>query len=250
MQPYSRRAPVLFAAETDSTNLALRRLAAEGAVDGTVFWSARQSAGRGRLGRSFASPEGGLYYSMLLTASDKPERDLLLTPAAGLAVCRALERVCGVRCGLKWPNDLLFGGKKVCGILLEGFAAGGRRCLALGIGVNVNTAAFPAELEGIAVSIRQITGRETPLDALAAVLTEELDALLPAARGGDAALTEEYRERCLTVGRRVLVVRSGESRAALALAVEDDCALRVRYDDGAEELVRSGEVSLRPADGA
>ena len=105
MQPCSRRAPVLFAPETDSTNLALRRLAAEGAADGTVFWSARQSAGRGRLGRSFASPEGGLYYSMLLTASDEPERDLLLTPAAGLAVCRALERVCGVRCGLKWPND-------------------------------------------------------------------------------------------------------------------------------------------------
>ena len=80
-----RKAPVLCTPETDSTNLALRRLAADGAADGTVFWAARQSAGRGRLGRSFASPEGGLYYSMLLDAAQEPARDLLLTPAAGLA---------------------------------------------------------------------------------------------------------------------------------------------------------------------
>ncbi len=241
-----RRAPVLFAPETDSTNLALRRLAAEGVPDGTVFWSARQSAGRGRLGRSFASPEGGLYYSMLLEASDEPERDLLLTPAAGLAASRAIERVCAVRCGVKWPNDLLLEGKKVCGILVEGFAAGRRRCLAVGIGINVNTAAFPPELRESAASLRQLTGRETALDTLAAALTGALDAAIPAARWGGGALLDDYRARCVTVGRRVLLLRDGVSREAVALGVDEDYALRVRFDDGKEAAVRSGEVSLRP----
>lgn len=240
-----RVAPILFAQETDSTNLALRRLAAEGAADGTVFYALRQSAGRGRLGRSFASPEGGLYYSLLLDAAAAPERDLLLPPAAGLAACRALERVCGVRCGLKWPNDLLLEGKKLCGILLEGFSAGARRCLALGIGVNVNTAAFPPELAEIAVSVRQHTGRETELAALAEALTEELDAAVAAVRRGDPALPDEYRARCLTVGRRVSVVCGGESRPALALGVNGDFSLAVRYDDGELAAVRSGEVTIR-----
>lgn len=241
-----RRAPVLFAPETDSTNLALRRLAAEGAVDGTVFWSARQSAGRGRLGRSFASPEGGLYYSMLLEASAEPERDLLLTPAAGLATCRAIERVCAVRCGVKWPNDLLLEGKKVCGMLVEGFAAAGRRWIAIGIGVNVNTPAFPPELAETAASLKQLTGRETAVETLAAALTEELDAVIPAARRSDGALLDDYRARCLTTGRRVLLLRDGVSREAEALGVDADYALRVRFDDGSEAAVRSGEVSIRP----
>lgn len=244
-QTSDRPAPVLFAPETDSTNLAARRLAAEGAIDGTVFWSARQSAGRGRLGRSFASPEGGLYYTMLLDASPEPERDLLLTGVAGLAVSRAIERVCAVRCGIKWPNDLLLEGKKVCGILVESFAAGQRRCLAVGIGINVNTAELPPELRETAASLRQLTGRVTPLDALAAAMTEELDRALPAARRRDRALWEEYRARCLTVGRRVRLIRGGAECEATALGVAEDYALLVRYDDGREEAVRSGEVSIR-----
>lgn len=240
-----KSAPVFFAPETDSTNLAARRLAAEGAPDGTVFYTLRQSAGRGRLGRSFASPEGGLYYTMLLDAAEVPEHDLLLTPAAGLAVCRALERMCALRCGIKWPNDLMLGGKKLCGILVEGFAAGERRCLALGIGINVNTDAFPPELREIAVSIRQITGRETDIAALAGVLTEELDMALPAAREGGSALLEDYRERCLTIGRPVLVLQGGSGREATALRVNANFSLAVRFADGSEADVNAGEVSIR-----
>lgn len=240
-----RSAPVYFKPETDSTNLAARRLAAEGAPDGTVFYTLRQSAGRGRLGRSFASPEGGLYYTMLLDAAEVPEQDLLLTPAAGLAVCRALERICALHCGIKWPNDLLLEGKKLCGILVEGFAAGERRCLALGIGINVNTDAFPPELREIAVSIRQVTGRETDIAALAGALTVELDKTLPAARGGSGALLKEYRERCLTVGHEIFVIQNGECREATALGVNEDYSLAVRFADGQEAAVSSGEVSIR-----
>ena len=210
-----RKAPVLCTPETDSTNLALRRLAADGAADGTVFWAARQSAGRGRLGRSFASPEGGLYYSMLLDAAQEPARDLLLSD------------------------------RKLCGILAEGFTVGARRCLALGIGINVNTERFPPELESVAVSLRQILGRETDLPALARALTEELDQAVAAARRGDGALLADYRARCLTVGRRVTLLQNGGGREAFALGVNDDFSLAVRLADGSEESVLSGEVSIR-----
>ncbi|MGX8692296.1 MAG: biotin--[acetyl-CoA-carboxylase] ligase [Clostridia bacterium] len=240
-----RRAPILFLEETDSTNLALRRLAEENAADGTVLWAARQTAGRGRLGRSFSSPEGGLYLSLLLRQSEDPARDLSLTPAAAVAAARALEGVCSLRCGVKWPNDLVCGGKKLCGILCESFAAHGKRFVVLGIGINVNTAAFPPVLREIAASVRQLTGKKTPLPTLAEALTEELDAAVAAARRGDGALLADYRARCVSVGREVLLLRGGESRPAFALGVNGDFSLRVRLPDGSEEDVRSGEVSLR-----
>ena len=243
-----RKAPILFLEETDSTNLAIRRLAEEGAQDGSVIWAARQTAGRGRLGRSFASPEGGLYYSMLLRQSDDPARDLQLTPAAAVAAARALERVCAVSCGIKWPNDLVCGGRKLCGILCESFLVQAGRFVVIGIGLNVNTADFPPELREIAVSVRQLKGSETPLPALAETLTEELDAAVAAARSGDKALLEEYRARCVTVGREVLLLRDGESREAFALGVNEDYSLRVRLPDGGTEDIRFGEVSLRNAE--
>lgn len=236
---------MIFLEETDSTNLALRRLAAQGAEDGTALWAARQTAGRGRLGRSFSSPEGGLYFSLLLRQSEDPARDLRLTPAAAVAASKAVERVCSLRCGVKWPNDLLCGGKKLCGILCESFFARGTHWVVLGIGINVNTAAFPPELREIAVSVRQLTGRETPLPALAEALDEELRAAVAAARLDDPALLADYRARCVSTGRRVLLLRGGESRAAFVLGINDDYSLRVRLADGSVEDLSSGEISLR-----
>lgn len=231
--------------ETDSTNLAIRRLAAQGAGEGTAVWAARQTAGRGRLGRSFASPAGGLYFSLLLRQSGDPGRDLRLTPAAAVAAARAVERCCALRCGVKWPNDLLCGGKKLCGILCESFFARGERWIVLGIGVNVNTAAFPPELADIAVSARQLTGRETDLPTLAAALAEELERAVAASRRDDPALLAEYRDRCVSLGREVLLLREGESRPAFSLAVNEDFSLHVRLADGSLEDVSFGEVSLR-----
>ena len=238
-------APLLYVPETDSTNLAIRRLAEQGADEGAALWAARQTAGRGRLGRSFASPEGGLYFSMLFRQSAEPARDFALTPAAAVAALRAVERVCGLTAGIKWPNDLLCGGKKLCGILCEGFQARGERFLVLGIGVNVNTADFPEELREIAVSVRQLTGRETPLPPLAEALAEELRAAAAEARQGSEALLAAYRGRCVSVGREVLLLRGDERREAFALGVNEDYSLRVRLPDGSVEAVRFGEVSLR-----
>ena len=240
-----RSAPIIFLEETDSTNRAIRRLAEEGAADGTVVWAARQTAGRGRLGRSFSSPEGGVYFSMLLRQSEDPTQDLRLTPAAAVAAARTLERCCGLSCGIKWPNDLVCGGKKLCGILCESFAARGARYVVLGIGLNVNTIDFPPELREIAVSVRQLTGQLTELPVLAAVLAEELDGAAEAARRSDEALLDEYRGRCVSLGREVLLLREGESRPAFALGVNEDYSLRVELPGGEIEDVSFGEVSLR-----
>ena len=240
----------LFLPETDSTNLALRRLAAEGAREGTALWAARQSAGRGRLGRSFASPEGGLYYSLLLEQSAQPERDLLLTPAAAVAVARTLRALCALESGIKWPNDLLSsGGGKLCGILTESFLAGGRRFMALGIGVNLNTRAFPAELDGIAESVYRLTGRDTPLADFARSLTRQLQGAVAQARDGGAALLADYRARCVNLGREVVILRGDTAENARALAVNEDFSLAVVHEDGRREDLRCGEVSLRPRQG-
>ncbi len=239
------KTPILHVEETDSTNLAIRRLAEEGAADGTVLWASRQTAGRGRLGRGFASPEGGLYLSMLLRQSAEPARDLSLTPAAAVAAARTLRQGCALDCGIKWPNDLMAGGKKICGILCESFAAQGTRWVVLGLGLNVNTESFPPELREIAVSARQLTGRTTPLPVLAERLAMELRAAARAAREGNKALLTEYRRLCVSTGREVLLLREGLGRPAFALGVNGDYSLRVRLPDGTEENVRFGEVSLR-----
>ena len=111
-----RGAPVLFEAELDSTNTRLKAMAAY-AEPGTVIAAGRQTGGRGRLGRSFASPSGGVYLSMLLAPAADMRACLTLTPTAAVAVRRALKKVCGLGADIKWPNDLQFGGKKLCGIL-------------------------------------------------------------------------------------------------------------------------------------
>lgn len=238
---FERAAPVFFEERVDSTNLYLRRLSAT-AADGTAVIAGAQSAGRGRSGRSFLSPEGGLYLSVLLRPELEPERLPTLTPVAAVAVCRAVETVCGARCGIKWPNDVLLGGKKICGILVESVLGGEKNCVIVGIGINANTPSFPEELRPIAGSIAAVTGGQVDLRALAAAVLAEFDALYAAwlAGGGRAALAE-YRSLCLNVGRELLV---GERRGR-GLAVGDDYSLLVRFSDGAEEALRFGEVSVR-----
>lgn len=158
-----RGAPVLFEAELDSTNTRLKAMAAY-AEPGTVVAAGRQTGGRGRLGRSFASPPGGVYLSMLLAPAADLRACMTLTPTAAVAVRRALKKVCGLGADIKWPNDLQFGGKKLCGILTESVSAGGSFKLIIGIGVNLNTSMdeLPPELHDTACSVYSVTGRSTP----------------------------------------------------------------------------------------
>lgn len=219
----------VFLEETDSTNRVAKELARQGAPHGTAVLAERQSAGRGRLGRAFFSPEGGLYLSVILYPQCSVEDWALLTPMAAVAVCRALAQVCGLSPGIKWVNDLYLGGKKLCGILCEGCG----EVVIVGVGMNLRTpeGGFPADIPAAALDV--------PVDrkALAEAIRQQL--LQP------EDFLAEYRERCLLLGKTVTVHPvSGDPYEARALDIDSRGRLVVESLRGREAL-DSGEVSVR-----
>ena len=233
----------------DSTNTYLKRVAAN-VADGTVVIAAHQTAGRGRMTRSFESPaEKGLYLSVLLRPQLPPERLLPLTAMAGTAVCDAVERVCGVRPGLKWPNDPVLNGKKLCGILTELVMEENQPCVVLGIGLNVSQTAedFSPEVAEIATSLAAELGRPVSRAVLAVALMEALDCLYAALKSGDLSeYLESYRRDCVNLGRTVqLIAPDGTREQADALNVDEVFGLVVQTGDGERKTVRAGEVSVR-----
>ena len=242
-----RQAPVFYEACLDSTNRLLKEWAVQGAAHGTVLIAGRQTGGRGRLGRSFASPEGGLYLSVLFRPACSLEQAASLSALAALAVCRAVRDAAGVAPGIKWPNDVVLNGKKLCGILAESVLGSDGARLIVGIGVNGNLRLedFPEDLRQTACSLLSETGKPVDLRALEERLIREMDALYAAWEADSLSLLKEYRGLCLTCGRDVRILRDGESRPAKALSVNGDYSLRVAWPDGREEDVRFGEVSVR-----
>ena len=233
----------------DSTNTQCRRLAAEGVVNAVVTADC-QTAGRGRMGRSFQSPPGlGLYLSVLWRTGLRTDTLPMVTPLAAVAVCRAIEEVCGLHCGIKWPNDLLLGGKKVCGILTESaFRPDGTPdWVIVGIGVNVSQTAadFSPDVAAIATSLRMELKGDVSRDVLAQALTAQLAALHDSALPCPSLWREDYCARCVNVGQRVRLTRDGAIRGAVAEGIDPQYVLTVRYDDGSEETLRGGEVSVR-----
>lgn len=244
----TRSAPALYKDCVISTNTLVKSLVPRGIPEGFTLVAARQTSGKGRLGRSFASPEGGLYLSMLLFPTCPPEQAAQLTPCVGVAVCRAIERVCGITPEIKWPNDLQINGKKLCGILLESSFFRGRRFVVAGIGINVNTAPadFPEELQCSATSLAAALGHELDLEALARAEIEELDAMYTAWKEDPACCLDDYRRLCVSTNRAVTLSENGVTRAAYAKGIAEDYSL-ITEIDGREERISSGEVSLRNA---
>lgn len=234
---------------TDSTNTCVRRLAEDGAPEGTVVVAAAQTAGRGRSGKSFLSPAGtGLYMSVLLRPQLAMGDALLITTAAAVAVAHAVERVAAVTAQIKWVNDVHVDGKKVCGILTEGaldLENGGLRYAILGIGINICPPAggFPPELAPIAGALTE-TGGEALRAPLAAAVLDEFFALYPHLT--EKPFYDDYVSRSLLTGRQIEVLRGGMHLPAMALGIDRDLHLRVRYADGSEENLAAGEVSTRP----
>lgn len=234
--------------EVDSTNNELKRECA--APHGTVLVTARQTGGRGRLGRQFASPPGGVYLSVLLRPAARPEALFHLTPMTAVAVRRAILDVCGLAVGVKWTNDLVHDGKKLCGILTElstEAETGALQSVIIGIGVNCNTApeAFPEEVRPMAASLRQITGRPIDPNALAAAMTRRLFEMDTQLLTGRAEWLREYEAACVTVGKQVQVLCGGKRRSAFAEGIDEDGSLLVRWEDGSRGVVAAGEVSVR-----
>ena len=232
--------PILAPEETDSTNNVARAWLLRGAEHGSLVVAGRQSAGRGRMGRAFASQPGGLYMSVIL------KTDLsagVLTTLCAVAVRRAVSALTGLSLDIKWVNDLLWQGKKVCGILCEGVWEGDR-CLGVvaGIGLNVCQQEFPDGLREIAASLFPQGGAPAPERFAAAIHGQMLQMLETA-----PAHMAEYRRACVTLGRRVRWERQGIAQEGIAAALNDAGALRVDTADGPVWLA-AGEVSLVKAD--
>ena len=236
----------------DSTNSACRRLALEGAPDGTVVLADCQTAGRGRRGRSFQSPAGkGLFFSILWRPDCAPERLLPLTALSAVAACRAIRRVTGAEVQIKWPNDLVLSGRKLAGILtemaLEG-ESGHVSHVVVGIGINVLHTAedFSPDVAAMATSLTMELGRPVSRPALAAALIGELDKLYTSLRAGDLSdYLAEYRRDCVNLGKTVQLLSPAGRETVTAVGIDPEFGLVVRRPDGTEKTVRSGEVSVR-----
>lgn len=235
----------------DSTNTWAKQAARAGACGGTVVIADGQSAGRGRLGRSFRSPSGrGVYFSCILRPGCPPEKLMHLTCAAAMAAAQAVEDAAGFLPGIKWTNDLVVGRRKLGGILTEisiDAKSGLVDFAVIGIGINCNQRSedFPEEIRDMACSIASVTGKEADRVELCAALIRRFSEMSQKLLTEKGAIMALYRENCVTVGQEIRIVRGDEIRYGKALSVEDDGALRVRYQDGSEGAVASGEVSVR-----
>ncbi len=237
-----------------STNTVLKQMAVEGAPAGLALAAGEQTAGRGRLGRDFYSPAGtGLYLSLLLRPRMEASQAIRLTACAAVAAAEALESLGEARPGIKWVNDLYLEGRKVCGILTEAgldLESGGMSYVVVGIGINTRIPVhdFPEEIRDIAGAV---FGDAPPPDLRNRLAAGILNRLWTYAEDpGAEEIFEKYRQRSLVPGQRIRILRPGaEPVSALALDLERDFALRVRLDDGREETLRSGEISIRPEAG-
>ena len=235
----------------DSTNNEIKRRAVGEVPDGLTVVAGEQTGGRGRRGRSFVSPPGkGLY----LSAALRPECPLSEVPAltawSAVAVCDAIEAVCGVRPGIKWPNDVILNGRKLCGILTElelEAETAALRYVVVGIGVNVSQteADFGPEVAPVAISLAQALGKAPRRAEVTRALLDSLDRLYTGFPQERAQWLERYRADCLTVGQPIRVLFAAGEREGTALGVEEDFSLRVAWKDGGEEVISSGEVSVR-----
>lgn len=240
---------VVFFRETGSTNADLYALAEAGAPAGTVVVAETQTGGRGRRGRSFASPAGGAYFSLLLRPNLPLSEAAGLTGAVAVAVARVLESETGLPVGIKWVNDLYLNGKKAVGILSEAAAdleTGLPRFVVVGVGINLS-GSLPPELDAIATTVEAEGGRVPDRARLIEKAVGEITrvAASPYAPG----ILSESRRRSILVGRAVTVYRGETARGALAEGINDRGELVVRYGDGTTEALFSGEVSVRPEAG-
>ena len=239
---------------TDSTNNVCRDKASSGQSDGYIAIAANQTKGRGRRGRSFYSPDNtGLYLSMLLRpAGYTAEQAMRFTTMAAAAVCEAIETVSGKEAGIKWVNDVFMDGRKVCGILTEAsfdLESSTLDYAIVGIGINVFTpeGGFPEEIRDIAGAIFSEDERaEASIPDIRSRLAAEVIRHFMKYYRQAAGYMGEYRKRCIVIGRNVNVIMPGaDPRPALALDIDDECGLIVRYEDGSEATLRSGEISIR-----
>ncbi|MBR5453787.1 MAG: biotin--[Clostridia bacterium] len=233
---------------TASTNDKGKAIALCGEKKNTLILALRQDKGKGRLGRSFFSPEGGIYMSLVIPETGLDAEEIpLITPAAAVAVCRAIEKLTPVRPRIKWVNDIFCYDGKAAGILTETVFTGEVFFPVVGIGINLlpPEGGFPEELKGIAASVYREED-VLPEDIMSLLVGETVRELLDLIKViGIRGFSDEYRRRSFVIGKEVRVIKNGESREAQVLDIDENCRLGVKYRDGSEEYLFGGEISLR-----
>lgn len=238
---------VHFARETDSTNLWIKRLAKEGAPEGTLALAEFQSAGRGRLGRSWEVPEGtSVMMSILLRPKFEPQYAPTLTLVMGMAVAKAVKKL-GFDVSIKWPNDVVVSHKKICGILTEmGVRDGKIDYAVIGVGINVNIREFPEEMADKATSLYLERGREFDRSQIPGLVMEAFEEYYEkfAATCDLSGLKEEYESILANYNQPVRVLAK-EPYEGVARGITDGGELLVEKTDGTIVAVSAGEVSVR-----
>ncbi len=228
-----------------STNTELKSLAEKGGADGTVLIALEQTAGRGRLGRSFYSPKDtGLYMSVLLRPEYSASDSLYITACAAVSAAEAIDKAAGVEAQIKWVNDIYLSGRKVCGILTEAsidFESGGLNYAVLGIGINLTTADFPEELKDIAASV---SSEQTDLRAV--IAAEFLNSFFGYYKNlKSCGFLSEYRRRSMLMGMDISFIRGNDIFNGIVVGIDDDVRLVAKLENGEVTAFSSGEVQLK-----
>ena len=245
--------------QLESTNLTAKRMALDGASAETVVIAEEQTKGKGRMGRSFYSPSGsGIYMSFILAPRFDTAKSVLITTAASVAVCKAIENITGISCQIKWVNDVYMNEKKICGILTEAvtdFESGRIHYIVLGIGINYSTSktAFPKELSGIAGSLYEgATEDHISRNRLIAEIINQVFAVNE--RLESREFISEYKARSFVLGKEIRIIPTigpdaernfDEGIPATVMDIDGDGGLVVKYQDGTVSTLNSGEISIR-----
>lgn len=224
----------------ESTNSAARALARDGAQSGAAVIAAEQTAGRGRFGRAWVSPRGGLWFSLLLRVKTGDPVLPALPVLAGTALLVVLEEISGRTLTLGWPNDIVFEGKKLAGMLVESEIGGGEAAVVIGAGVNVNNQApeLKGEQDAAAVSLREITGEETPLEKLLAEFMNTFElALDDCRRDGADRIFEQWKQRLELVGKKIVLKSDEKILAGVVKDFSADGSMSLKLEDGSTATV-------------
>lgn len=235
--------------EVDSTNTRLKELAMQGAVHQTVVTAKRQTAGKGRRGRTWVSDaKENIYMSILLRPKVDPSKAPMLTLVMAYSAAVALRNLGYSSVGIKWPNDLVMSGKKLCGILTEMSLSGQQiEYVIIGLGLNVNTKVFPEDLQGHATSLFLETDKEAECEIIQNEILKVFEKAYERfiAEENLKFLRDEYHSMLLNRGKEVRVLEPGSEYTAQAIGINEFGELLVQKNDGTVEAVYAGEVSVR-----
>lgn len=230
-----------------STNTVLKELSRNGTLSGGICLCEKQTAGRGRLDRTWSSPEGcGVWMSVLMQPTLPPEQVPLITFCAALAMTKAVRDLTGQDVRIKWPNDIVLNGRKLCGILLEAvFNPEGQMGVVIGTGLNVRRGAYPPELADRAIALEEVCQPPQRHRLIAAYLNALEEAIAAIEQGRISGITKPYHDFSCTLGREVQVLSPAETFTGVALDVDETGALLVRTQTGEVRRVLAGDVSVR-----